>query len=303
MKQQMQKQHALFIKQFEQQAIQDAQRNIQEIERNIHFENKKLTEKTMSQRYTLDYYKREKQSLDGNSKEQQRDIIIQQGTADQYEQRGLAQQKKIKVLKEKITVLEKSLQQIVHDFEKEKELLKFHHEQIIKDQREDIQNLRESLRQKNKELKNIRALAQVMINQRSEIEQFFLEALEQIKEEIRKKIAIERKQKKNEFGGLADASKMQESKIQQNSQAPGAQGSFGSSMMGGPAENSKIGGQKPYSEKVDLNDLDWEDRERVLRLLFSKMNAGVPANAARIQAKQMLRQDKGRQSAEGQNYG
>lgn len=36
--------------------------------------------------------------------------------------------------------------------------------------------------------------------------------------------------------------------------------------------------QKSYSEKVDLNDLDWEDRERVLRLLFSKMNAGVPAN-------------------------
>ena len=29
---------------------------------------------------------------------------------------------------------------------------------------------------------------------------------------------------------------------------------------------------------MDLNDLDWEDRERVLRLLFSKMNAGVPAN-------------------------
>lgn len=35
---------------------------------------------------------------------------------------------------------------------------------------------------------------------------------------------------------------------------------------------------KSYAEKVDLNDLDWEDRERVLRLLFSKMNAGVPAN-------------------------
>jgi len=39
----------------------------------------------------------------------------------------------------------------------------------------------------------VRALAQVMLNQRSEIEQFFLEALEQIKEEIRKKIAVERK--------------------------------------------------------------------------------------------------------------
>jgi len=41
-----------------------------------------------------------------------------------------------------------------------------------------------------------------MLNQRSEIEQFFLEALEQIKEEIRKKIAIERKQKRAEFGGV-----------------------------------------------------------------------------------------------------
>jgi len=57
-------------------------------------------------------------------------------------------------------------------------------------------------------------------------------------------------------------------------------------MMAGNAENSKIGGHsKPYSEKVDLNDLDWEDRERVLRLLFSKMHAGVPGNAARAQAK------------------
>ena len=46
------------------QAKQDAQRNIQEIERNIHYENQKLTEKTMSQRYTLDYYKREKSKLD-----------------------------------------------------------------------------------------------------------------------------------------------------------------------------------------------------------------------------------------------
>ena len=28
---------------------------------------------------------------------------------------------------------------------------------------------------------------------------------------------------------------------------------------------------------VELTDLDWEDRETVLRLLFSKMNTGEPA--------------------------
>ena len=29
---------------------------------------------------------------------------------------------------------------------------------------------------------------------------------------------------------------------------------------------------------VELNDLDWEDRETVLRLLFSKMNTGDSAS-------------------------
>ena len=32
---------------------------------------------------------------------------------------------------------------------------------------------------------------------------------------------------------------------------------------------------------VELNDLDWEDRETVLRLLFSKMNTGEPATCWR----------------------
>ena len=56
----------------------------------------------------------------------------------------------------------------------------------------------------------------------------------------------------------------------------------------GLASASADGSQKPFSDKVDLNDLEWEDRERVLRLLFSKMNAGVPTNT--MQARQNLKQ-------------
>ena len=81
-------------------------------------------------------------------------------------------------MKEKILVLEKSLQQIVYDFEKEKELLKYQHEAFIRDQRQDIVNLGSNLKGKNRELKQVRALSQVMLSQRSEVEQFFLEALE-----------------------------------------------------------------------------------------------------------------------------
>lgn len=52
------------------------------------------------------------------------------------------------------------------------------------------------MRAKNTEARKVKALSQVILDQRSDVEQFFLEALEQIKEEIRKKIAIERKQKR-----------------------------------------------------------------------------------------------------------
>jgi hypothetical protein len=50
------------------------------------------------------------------------------------------------------------------------------------------------------------------------------------------------------------------------------QDTSGAEEKGGATTNAQ-------GEKVDLNDLEWEDRERVLRLLFSKMNAGVMPTA------------------------
>ena len=219
--------------------------DILEIEKNIHLENEKLNQKTVAQRGSIDYYKKEIQQLKDTNKNLKRDININQGTEQEYVRRQEQQFKKIQNYKSKIGILEKSLQQIVGDFEKEKEWVRYQHESIIKEQRVQILNAREVLRSKNGEFKQVKALAQVILDQRSEVEQFFLEALEQIKEEIRKKATIEKRMRKNG----------QEPPIEEKSQNPNT------------------------GEKVDLNDLEWEDRERVLRLLFSKMNAGVMPTA------------------------
>ena len=58
-------------------------------------------------------------------------------------------------------------------------------------------------------------------------------------------------------------------------------------------EPGSIDEPKPRGDRVDLNDLEWEDRERVLRLLFSKMNAGVPPTALmkRVSAKQQVKRE------------
>ena len=124
----------------------------------------------------------------------------------------------------------------------------------------------------------MRALSQVILDQRSEVEQFFLEALEQIKEEIRKKNALEKKQKRQVTNpGMSQMS-------------DGGAGAGSTSVGGGQSTNMPQSNDptKAFSDKVDLNDLEWEDRERVLRLLFSKMNAGVQTNT--LQARQSMRQ-------------
>ena len=120
----------------------------------------------------------------------------------------------------------------------------------------------------------------MVLDQRSEVEQFFLEALEQIKDEIRKKNALEKKQKRAGPGGSIGAG----ASVSQD----------GAGRPGGVPGASADGSQKPFSDKVDLNDLEWEDRERVLRLLFSKMNAGVPTNTQ--QARQNLKQVQARET-------
>ena len=94
---------------------------------------------------------------------------------------------------------------------------------------------------RGKENKHLRVLSQMILDQRSEVEQFFLEALDQIKEEIRKKMVLE--QKTTKLPVLVSL--------------------------------RQRGKQKMYADRVDLSDLNWEDRERVLRILFAKMNVGT----------------------------
>ena len=95
----------------------------------------------------------------------------------------------------------------------------------------------------------------MIMDQRSDIEQFFLEALEQVKEEKRRKLEQERNNENQN----------------QNRQK---QYTDGLMYMGQQDAQS----QQQQKITVELSDLDWEDRERILRLLFSKMNTGQSAS-------------------------
>ena len=177
-----------------------------------------------------------KRFLEDNRKLKQ-ELEICQAQVKECAMKQTDMQKTIKMLKEKIKASEGEIAQISIEHEKEKENLLNQFNNQFQDKLAELNNFREQVKIRSKELKNMKALAQMILDQRSDVEQFFLESLEQIKEEVQKKIIAEGRTKKL------------------------------------PLINQK---GKVYSDKVELSDLDWEDRERVLRLLFSKMNMGVP---------------------------
>ena len=136
-------------------------------------------------------------------------------------------------------------------------MIKFKNEQLIKEQNEQIKTLSESTKLKMREGTNLKALCQMILDQRSDIEQFFLEALEQVKEEKRRKLEQEKQ---------AEVMRQRQIDIQQQ--------------LAGGMLNYIHKEEQAKKEKVtiELSDLDWEDRERILRLLFSKMNTGQGAS-------------------------
>ena len=91
---------------------------------------------------------------------------------------------------------------------------------------------------KTDENSQLRSLSQMILDQRSEIEQFFIESLEEAKAECYKR-KKEAEKKGNYFPNL---SRKYEDKITSG------------------------------SKNIDIKDLSPEDKEKVLRLLFSKIN-------------------------------
>lgn len=112
---------------------------------------------------------------------------------------------------------------------------------------------------KTTEGNNLKALCQMILDQRSDIEQFFLESMEQVKEEKRRKLEQEVAQKTSH---------------QQPEFLPLIQPDSKFSKKNYESQQTSTQEQKVT---VELNDLDWADRETVLRLLFSKMNTGDQA--------------------------
>eukprot|EP00002_Diphylleia_rotans_P012013 TRINITY_DN2358_c0_g1_i9.p1 TRINITY_DN2358_c0_g1~~TRINITY_DN2358_c0_g1_i9.p1 ORF type:complete len:231 (-),score=52.67 TRINITY_DN2358_c0_g1_i9:242-934(-) len=159
-----------------------------------------------------------------------RSVELNEQSVKEYAKQGYRRAKEIKDLTNKVKNLERSLGQVVRELEREKESSSQQMQKLAEQSQAEINALKRLLELKAKELSGIRKLAQNVLNQRTELERFFLEALEQCKQEITLRRSGSGSSRKKDMSGF-------------------------------------------QAQRVDVSELTWEDRERILRLLFSKMSS------------------------------
>eukprot|EP01038_Epipyxis_sp_PR26KG_P006369 gene6369-8771_t len=191
----------------------------------------------------------------------------------EYAKQAHTRTKEIKALRERVEQLEKQQSVNIERFKIKAKELKSTVAKELEEATLDAAGLRRLIHIKNKELKQMKALASTILSQRSETEQFFLEALYEVKEVIRKERKISFSQAKlietklhhgAGYGGGATAKK--------------STGTFPPLNIKGNnlylLDDNKKSSQFNINDlpNVTLKDLSWEDKELVLRVLFSKMN-------------------------------
>ncbi|XP_061552908.1 basal body-orientation factor 1-like [Phycodurus eques] len=184
----------------------------------------------------------------------------------------VAQKEELTHLKEKVASLEQTVEHKREEQEccQEKMLLSSQAAEA------ELEKLQWVLSMRENELKQIKRLASAIMEQRTELERFFYEALAQVKEEIAARGLQYKKEAQRAYQWTlkqASAGRIKFPPIHTFQNTLHSTNSVYSDI-----EKAARWMHQPGS-KVEISDLTWEQKEQVLRLLFAKMNSQRPRRA------------------------
>ncbi|KAI9103342.1 hypothetical protein DFS34DRAFT_364798 [Phlyctochytrium arcticum] len=179
------------------------------------------------------------------------------------------QHREISELHAKIQSMEHSLSHVVREFEHERELVGRLARQELDDVRKIALELKETVRRKTFEMKHIKRLAQHILNQRTDLERFFLDSLEHVKSQILHERQESKRVRQAEYQSklrMALAMKGNPSHVDHQKLQP-----LRSTVPLPPGKHPSPANDSTRAQ-LDIHDLAWEDKEKILRLLFARMN-------------------------------
>ncbi|XP_043412507.1 basal body-orientation factor 1 isoform X3 [Prionailurus bengalensis] len=181
------------------------------------------------------------------------------------------QRLQIQTLQKKVVSLETALSCMTREFEAE--VLKMQRQAMIENQagQVEIDKLQHLLQMKDREMNRVKKLAKNILDERTEVESFFLDALHQVKQQI----LLGRKHYKK-VAQAAFNFKMREA-CAGRTEYPQIRTFDGKEHSTNSVTQDLMEAEKwtDIQGNVDIEDLTWEQKEKVLRLLFAKMNGFV----------------------------
>ncbi|XP_078007603.1 basal body-orientation factor 1 isoform X3 [Phascolarctos cinereus] len=180
----------------------------------------------------------------------------------------------IQCLQKKVEQLETTLGYMTAEFETE--IKKIQEQAFIENQasRVEINKLEQVLEMKDREMNRVKKLARNILDERTEVERFFLDALYEVKQQI----VLSRKNYK-QMAHAAFNLKMREA-YAGRTEYPRIR-TFDGRVHSTNSVNQDLREAEKWTNikkgmDVDIGDLTWEQKEKVLRLLFAKMNGCPP---------------------------
>ncbi|KAL6746692.1 flagellar/basal body protein [Haematococcus lacustris] len=204
-------------------------------------QNRRMAEELRIHVQETDALQQEVRILEEERGRLMREVSLKAELEEGYAKRSARQASALREAGSKVSLLEGSLAQVMAEAERDRQALLRHSAAQVEEARAEGEALRRLIKLKTRELKNVRRLAQEVLLQRSDVETFLLSSLHLVRKEI-------------ERNSLATRNTQQQ---QPQQQAAGAGQGSDTSLTAG---------------RLDMKDLPWEDRERVLRLLFAKIN-------------------------------
>lgn len=265
----LQKEYDKQISQLTAKAQAEAMDKLDETTRRTYKENNRLQEAlSMHNQEATDLKKKNDALTEENKMFRQQqaelDSVMREAVTKYKQQERLADQHQ-----SKIDMLETSLSHVVREFDVERSLLASKATEDQKELREQLESYRRGLELKTAECKRIKKLARTILEQRSEVESFFLETLNEIKKEI----ASSRSQY------IKDAQLSYQRQFLEATESgtlPPKIRTFGKQMT-----NSTNPITRDFEaadagsidlEKIDFKACTWEQRERILLMMLAKVN-------------------------------
>eukprot|EP01138_Halocafeteria_seosinensis_P010686 gb/GECG01010913.1/.p1 GENE.gb/GECG01010913.1/~~gb/GECG01010913.1/.p1 ORF type:complete len:601 (+),score=145.37 gb/GECG01010913.1/:1-1803(+) len=306
-KKNIEKEHEKEYANLKRKAKKEAQNQLDSGTKRVLFDNKRMSEELAFHQEQTEVLTKEKERLQEENKQYAREVSLFKDKEKEYAKQGQRKQKMINEMRSRVRELETQLEDREQNYEDHSKATEKYTQKKIDSLKAELKDTRAALQRKDEELRKVRRLAEIVVKQRTEVEQFLLEALHDVRKEIAVKKAqaaqlrgssnkyedAKRETVRSQLPSIRKAIAASRKKLSDSSRQDSVTSNAARNIaQSGTLEVRMGGSSQPHSlqqneeesrlltllentdaNRVDIKQLTPLEKERVLRILFSKINS------------------------------